>query len=1218
MSISSWITLLEIHDLENSDYKILPTTSFFNYAYGTFSYVFQVLEKKINNVNIYFCVYILNMDIPNGEETNIEIKKFIFPNFIGNIEEQKKITISHSSYVRITSSIIYDYYDIITVFLIKSDVFFPTYYNFYVLFYDYDLNEIQNIFFGLEIIIPNEFKNGFFFKVCYLYNKYSSLITFLDSNRFQFRILSLDKSDDGQYSFSDKISWLNRDLVLNPDITLNEFLKIDNNRLVFLSTINYEKLSIIFFDLYKNFEFMKVRYYSYDFKNEQILKFSKEISAFIYNGFLTFSGTVLPKEINDNGDNFFSIFLMFSYPNGTDSEINMFPYLMDSGYYDTSKNLFNDLMENMTIENNIFGYEKLDNIKLVYRPEELIFLDASDDTEVLSGGILKSNYKLYQNKDLKKSNKYYYVEYQFIIREPDHSSFYHVGNVIYWAGHYGNDDDLNEYYEPKIYYGRTNTLKFKLCHNYCQTCKEIGKSFLDQKCESCIEQYSYSNLYQLSLCVEKGYFIDIENESIEKCTLENSKNYIDLNSNKTICFKNNYDCPSEYNNYNEETKECKSYNPTTSINNIIVENEKTEYIEEDIGSTQNLLKNNSYSNLNNTNYEINKIIDDLLINYNITDKSIEIKGENNSIFQLTTSENEFKKFNGNLNNGLSIIVLGDCETLLKQENGLKENDTLIIKKYEKLTISAERNVQYEVYHPITKMKLNLSICNYEKVDLYIPVELDDKLINLYEDLKDSGYDLFNIEDPFYNDICSPYESENGTDVLLSDRKNDFYNNNNTTCQANCQYSSFDSKYKFLKCNCSVIIDDIDIKHFGKFSKTIYKNFYDILKNSNYKTLKCYKLIFNSDNFKMNIGSFVIIFFFIGYSTLFIIYIIKGISPLQKEAINTVCNKFKDVNINSLEKYLNDKKSDEKINDFPPKKRKTEKENKMMIGDENNKKIKYKRRKKSKTTKKSRKLNNSSKINYNDIIITGKNKELIKNNGFNTIEKIIMSKEKININELDDLDLNNLVYEKALDLDKRNFSQIYWSKLKKKHLIIHTFFSHNDHNLIYIKITRFIFLICTNMAMNVIFFFDSSMHKIYLDYGKYNFIPQIPQIIYSSIVSLTIETLIGILSSTDNNIYQIKQIEEYNPKIIKKVINKIKIKLIIFFIITFIFFGFYWYLISSFCAVYNNTQIIYLKDFITSFCFGLLYPFAIQLCFTLLRIFSLKKKSKSRSLIYKFC
>ena len=57
-----------------------------------------------------------------------------------------------------------------------------------------------------------------------------------------------------------------------------------------------------------------------------------------------------------------------------------------------------------------------------------------------------------------------------------------------------------------------------------------------------------------------------------------------------------------------------------------------------------------------------------------------------------------------------------------------------------------------------------------------------------------------------------------------------------------------------------------------------------------------------------------------------------------------------------------------------------------------------------------------------------------------------------------------------------------------------------------------------MSMNVIFFFDISMHKIYLDYRKYNFIQQIPQIIYSSIVSLCIEILIGILIFTDNNIH----------------------------------------------------------------------------------------------------
>ena len=239
--------------------------------------------------------------------------------------------------------------------------------------------------------------------------------------------------------------------------------------------------------------------------------------------------------------------------------------------------------------------------------------------------------------------------------------------------------------------------------------------------------------------------------------------------------------------------------------------------------------------------------------------------------------------------------------------------------------------------------------------------------------------------------------------------------------------------------------------------------------------------------------------------------------------------------------------------------------------------------------------------------------MIENDDKKGLKKRRKSKEKIyddinkdmNDKKLDDLDLNNLSYEKALELDKRTFGQIYWSKLKGKHLLIFTFISCEDHNLLYIKVARFLFLICSSMAMNIIFFFDSSMHKIYMDYGKYDFIQQIPQIIYSSIVSLVIEMLIGILSYTDKNIYEIRQIEEYNKDKIKKIIKTMKIKLIVFFVITFIFFAFYWYL-------------VYLKDFATSFCLGFIYPFAIQLCFALLRIFTLRNKTKSRSFLYKFC
>ena len=73
--------------------------------------------------------------------------------------------------------------------------------------------------------------------------------------------------------------------------------------------------------------------------------------------------------------------------------------------------------------------------------------------------------------------------------------------------------------------------------------------------------------------------------------------------------------------------------------------------------------------------------------------------------------------------------------------------------------------------------------------------------------------------------------------------------------------------------------------------------------------------------------------------------------------------------------------------------------------------------------------------------------------------------------LDNYELNNLEYEEALILDKRSFFQIYWSLLKREHIILFTFFFHNDYNLYYVKNAKFIFLLATDMAMNVFFFSD---------------------------------------------------------------------------------------------------------------------------------------------------
>ena len=58
LSISSYITILELHDFENNNYEIFESVKFFNSTLGIHSFVFQVLEKKIDNKNIYFLTYI--------------------------------------------------------------------------------------------------------------------------------------------------------------------------------------------------------------------------------------------------------------------------------------------------------------------------------------------------------------------------------------------------------------------------------------------------------------------------------------------------------------------------------------------------------------------------------------------------------------------------------------------------------------------------------------------------------------------------------------------------------------------------------------------------------------------------------------------------------------------------------------------------------------------------------------------------------------------------------------------------------------------------------------------------------------------------------------------------------------------------------------------------------------------------------------------------------
>ena len=107
-----------------------------------------------------------------------------------------------------------------------------------------------------------------------------------------------------------------------------------------------------------------------------------------------------------------------------------------------------------------------------------------------------------------------------------------------------------------------------------------------------------------------------------------------------------------------------------------------------------------------------------------------------------------------------------------------------------------------------------------------------------------------------------------------------------------------------------------------------------------------------------------------------------------------------------------------------------------------------------------------------------------------------------------------------------------------------------------------------------------------------------------------------MSLTDTYYYQIKKLEFNFPNDIEKIIKCIKIKLIFYFISTFLMFAFYWYTIACFCAVYVNTQTAFITDSISCFGLGLLYPFGLYLFPSLLRLIPLRATNSRLAFLYK--
>ena len=782
---------------------------------------------------------------------------------------------------------------------------------------------------------------------------------------------------------------------------------------------------------------------------------------------------------------------------------------------------------------------------------------------------------------------------------------------------------------PEGYYLDVNI--YRKCYETCKTCNKEG-SQSNHNCINCIEDYfPILNSQGGYNCFPKCnfyYFFDSFNNyqctATEECPKEQNK----LIKEKSKCIN---DCSKDDTYIYEDKNICVKFLPEKGIIVICPINlpfEKNRECIEQCTAHEFLMEECKLNNNANKTAQddIAKKIKEGIEGKNLEEILNNIKEDKNDYiiessdikYQLTTSDNQ----NKNEYDNMTTILLGDCEERLKIENHIDPDETLIIFKYdvyeEGLLIPT---IEYEIYNPLTLEPLDLNICKETKISISIPVKIDED--NLFK---------YNSSDDYYNDICNTYTTDSGTDIMVKDRQKEFNKNHMSLCESNCEYTKYEKKTKkaFCRCEPKIILNSIeDIKN---NKDKLIKHFLDIKSFINFNILKCYEVLFDKKNLVKNIGSYFLLSVIFIEVILVFTFIFRGYNILYTTIQQLIQNK------RSVDKINSGRKSRKNISNIYQ--RKEIKKNKAKNLHKKNlkncpplKRIKNKNLPKSALNDDNTSMKTNSKLEFKLLDHKfGKVKKIKQKLSHNNLKRKQVNFDnddenknikniksyinKMKISNFTDYELNSLLYEEALEIDKRTYTQYYTSLLKQKHLLIFTFCNNNDYNSKIIKIFIFFFSLALYLSINALFFNYEVMNSIYASKGDYDFILQIPKIIYSTLISAAINMIIKTLSLSQKNIVELKR--EKNNLVVKgsKVIKCINLKLILFFIVSFILLFSFWYYLGCFCAVYKNTQMHLISDALISFLITLVYPIFLNIFPGIFRISSLKSVNKNKECIYK--
>ena len=520
-------------------------------------------------------------------------------------------------------------------------------------------------------------------------------------------------------------------------------------------------------------------------------------------------------------------FLVFSYPNSTDSYFYLNRFLYN---YTSNNNININLTKEVRIENNIFGYI-FSGIEVydLFNCDNLNFYSSINDKTIMK------NYTLGKNETIKLdivlnnisnfNNFTCILKYRYKITEPNLTQY---DKCTY---------DINNNFES----------------NYNETLEK----------EEYIGRLTYYNI-------------------ILNATLTDNCN----NTSCALCFMKNVSyciiCKYNYTYFEDGTKNC-SYEDilTESYTSIITSSlNNKDYIPFDI-DINNLENNDNIIKIGDieiiqkypmeTKEELVEILPNLIDTIDIN-KNYQMVGKD-----FTTT---IKPTDLNIPN-TSFIDFSSCEKILRNHYNISEDRIIKILQLEIMNdddSSLINNIGYQAYDD-NKNVLNLSLCNDTNIKIFYLIKSNSSInISFISSFRDLNYDLLNINDSFFKDICISY-SDKKNDVVLKDRVTDFYQNY-SVCDEGCSYNESNLELMIITCDCKVKenltsnISSLDL---------IKKD--DIKKSSIFEIAKCYKLFFSWENKINNIGFIIFSLLLLSHIPLIFLYFYKGLFSIKNYLSN---------------------------------------------------------------------------------------------------------------------------------------------------------------------------------------------------------------------------------------------------------------------------------------------------------------------------------------------